>query len=178
MPGCPIRKSADLMLVCSSPQLIAAYHVLRRLLEPRHPPCALICFKTIQIFRSLTSLKVTRYYNFIPNMSKSYDLRLHRRSAFTRFPTTPTQSFADVPVSNRAIRLPFRARITSSCQKNCKQLPSPPSLRTLLLGFGSQAILRGANVFERPSVVRAGVEDIGVEPMTPCLQSRCSSQLS
>src|SRR5271168_2244497 len=70
MPGCPIRKSADLMLVCSSPQLIAAYHVLLRLLEPRHPPCALICFKTIQIFKSLTSLKVTRYYNFFSQYVK------------------------------------------------------------------------------------------------------------
>src|SRR4030095_2059740 len=28
-------------LVCSSPRLIAAYHVLHRLLVPRHPPCAL-----------------------------------------------------------------------------------------------------------------------------------------
>ena len=36
------------MLVCSSPQLIAAYHVLRRLSEPRHPPCALNCFKKIK----------------------------------------------------------------------------------------------------------------------------------
>ena len=27
--------------ICSSPQLIAAYHVFRRLLVPRHPPCAL-----------------------------------------------------------------------------------------------------------------------------------------
>jgi hypothetical protein len=36
------------MLVCSSPQLIAAYHVLHRLSEPRHPPCALNCFKKIK----------------------------------------------------------------------------------------------------------------------------------
>ena len=28
-------------LICSSPQLIAAYHVLRRLPVPRHSPCAL-----------------------------------------------------------------------------------------------------------------------------------------
>ena len=28
--------------ICSSPQLFAAYHVLLRLLVPRHPPCALI----------------------------------------------------------------------------------------------------------------------------------------
>ena len=27
--------------MCTSPELFAAYHVLRRLLVPRHPPCAL-----------------------------------------------------------------------------------------------------------------------------------------
>ena len=31
-------------LLCSSPQLIAALHVLHRLSVPRHPPCALRCF--------------------------------------------------------------------------------------------------------------------------------------
>src|SRR5438477_9411201 len=41
--GCPIRRSRDIMLVCSSPRLIAAYHVLLRLSDPRHPPCALSC---------------------------------------------------------------------------------------------------------------------------------------
>jgi hypothetical protein len=45
--GCPIRKSSDIMLVCSSPKLIAAYHVLHRLSEPRHPPYALKCFKKV-----------------------------------------------------------------------------------------------------------------------------------
>ena len=29
-------------LICSSPQLFAAYHVFLRLLVPRHPPCALL----------------------------------------------------------------------------------------------------------------------------------------
>ena len=28
--------------ICSSPSLIAAYHVFHRLLVPRHPPCALV----------------------------------------------------------------------------------------------------------------------------------------
>ena len=60
------------MLVCSSPQLIAAYHVLHRLSEPRHPPYALNCFKKIEILESFTSYYVTRYYNFIPNMSKNF----------------------------------------------------------------------------------------------------------
>ena len=46
--GWPIRKSRDIMLVCSSSWLIAAYHVLRRLSDPRHPPCALSCFKKLK----------------------------------------------------------------------------------------------------------------------------------
>ena len=31
-------------VICTYPRLIAAYHVLRRLREPRHPPCALYYF--------------------------------------------------------------------------------------------------------------------------------------
>ena len=30
--------------ICAYPRLIAAYRVLHRLREPRHPPCALTCF--------------------------------------------------------------------------------------------------------------------------------------
>ena len=37
-PHSEIRGS---MLICSSPQLIAAYHVFLRLPVPRHSPCAL-----------------------------------------------------------------------------------------------------------------------------------------
>src|SRR5215211_2741120 len=39
--GFPIRKSPGQRLVSTSPGLIAAAHVLHRLLAPRHPPCAL-----------------------------------------------------------------------------------------------------------------------------------------
>ena len=31
-------------VICTSAELIAAYHVLHRLREPRHPPCALSYF--------------------------------------------------------------------------------------------------------------------------------------
>ncbi len=41
MPGCPIRKSQDQCSFDSSPGLIAVYHVLHRLITPRHPPCTL-----------------------------------------------------------------------------------------------------------------------------------------
>src|SRR5215470_10038014 len=40
-------------LVCSSPRLIAAYHVLHRLLVPRHPPCALSSLTAISKVHSL-----------------------------------------------------------------------------------------------------------------------------
>src|SRR5262249_42520022 len=40
--GFPIRKSPDQSLISSSPRLIAAFHVLRRLQVPRHPPCPLL----------------------------------------------------------------------------------------------------------------------------------------
>jgi hypothetical protein len=74
--GCPIRKSSDIMLVCSSPKLIAAYHVLHRLSDPRHSPYALNCFKNLKciLCAFLHSIKllllVTTY--FIPNMSKNF----------------------------------------------------------------------------------------------------------
>jgi hypothetical protein len=42
--------------ICSFPKLIAAYHVLHRLREPRHPPCALLYFlfdpPAVRTFRS------------------------------------------------------------------------------------------------------------------------------
>ena len=38
-PHSEISGSKD---ICSSPKLIAAYHVFHRLLVPRHPPCALL----------------------------------------------------------------------------------------------------------------------------------------
>jgi hypothetical protein len=64
--GFPIRRSRDIMLVCSSPWLIAAYHVLRRLSDPRHPPCALNCFKKIKKLEFVILVVVTRPHFFRP----------------------------------------------------------------------------------------------------------------
>ena len=46
--GFPIRRSPGQSLFGGSPELIAACHVLPRLLTPRHPPCALIHLITTQ----------------------------------------------------------------------------------------------------------------------------------
>ena len=42
----PFVTSPDITLICSSPRLFAAYHVLLRLLMPRHSPCALVRLTT------------------------------------------------------------------------------------------------------------------------------------
>ena len=40
--GFPHSEISGSMDICSSPKLIAAYHVFLRLSVPRHPPCALL----------------------------------------------------------------------------------------------------------------------------------------
>ena len=40
--GFPHSDISGSKLICSSPKLFAAYHVLHRLLMPRHSPCALV----------------------------------------------------------------------------------------------------------------------------------------
>ena len=40
--------------ICSYPGLIAAYHVLHRLREPRHPPCALYYFRQYIMQKTLS----------------------------------------------------------------------------------------------------------------------------
>ncbi len=51
-PGFPIRVSPDRSLLSGSPELIAAFHALHRLLAPRHPPHALSSLTTILLYHS------------------------------------------------------------------------------------------------------------------------------
>ena len=46
--GFPHSEICGSMLICSSPQLIAACHVLRRLPMPRHSPYALLCLNYLE----------------------------------------------------------------------------------------------------------------------------------
>ena len=57
-------------VVCTYPNLIAAYHVLHRLIEPRHPPFALAFFFFFREIIVVTHYKQQRvpYYNYIVNL--------------------------------------------------------------------------------------------------------------
>ena len=48
--GLPHSEICGSKLICSSPQLIAACHVLRRLLMPRHSPYALLCLNSFAVY--------------------------------------------------------------------------------------------------------------------------------
>ena len=47
--GFPHSDISGSTLICSSPKLFAAYHVLHRLLMPRHSPCALLRLTFVRI---------------------------------------------------------------------------------------------------------------------------------
>ena len=62
-------------LICSSPQLFAAYHDLLRLLMPRHPPCALFSLTSSGSLKSSSS----------ENYADSFRILLYDIIAFTLF---------------------------------------------------------------------------------------------
>ena len=61
-PHSEISGSKD---VCSSPKLFAAYHVFRRLQEPRHPPYALYYFLTFIITPIVIMMTLSHLRNYV-----------------------------------------------------------------------------------------------------------------
>ena len=55
--GLPHSEITGSIPVCSSPVLIAAYHVLHRLQKPRHPPSALVTFSLYEFFHESQELQ-------------------------------------------------------------------------------------------------------------------------
>ena len=117
-----IRGSRD---ICSYPRLIAAYHVLHRLREPRHPPCALSYLS----------------YRFTTCVARSvYTFSLYL----------------------------ILLQLLNCCF--CHIMSKIVSV-VLMIDFVRLRSLRLSSNLHP-------VENNGFEPLTPCLQSRCSSQLS
>ena len=56
---------------CGSPKLFAAYHVLLRLLVPRHPSCALSSLTTKKNNFLLSTLVCCNYYTYIEQFGKN-----------------------------------------------------------------------------------------------------------
>src|SRR5919198_854401 len=74
--GFPIRRSRDQRLVSTSPALIAAAHVLHRLLAPRHPPCALVLLIEKNTLCSATATLLRLHPNHRPYLRRLPPLRV------------------------------------------------------------------------------------------------------
>ena len=61
-------------VICTYPQLIAAYHVLHRLLVPRHPPYALFCL-TSYMFSSVRTCGLVALLSQSIRLYLGYDFR-------------------------------------------------------------------------------------------------------
>ena len=67
-PHSDIHGSID---ICSSPWLFAAYHVFRRLLVPRHPPCALIRLTSLATSSRTHSIHLLRKLMYLVLTTKT-----------------------------------------------------------------------------------------------------------
>ena len=58
------------MAICASPKLFAAYHVLHRLLVPRHSPCALVRLTIAFALSWNKAVKWNEFWNIFLSLSK------------------------------------------------------------------------------------------------------------
>ena len=148
LPHSEIHGSRD---ICSSPWLIAAYHVLLRLLMPRHSPCALFSLtnrKQHSLF-SLWIMQASQRFFEIVIVTHLYDvpqLNIH---------------FASISESNSlsVALLHFVCHIVQFSRCNLFQ--------PLLKSDWNTQFLECFNLISM-------VEISGIEPLTSCLQGRRS----
>src|SRR5665648_214806 len=143
--GCPIRRSPGQCLLGGSPELIAACHVLHRLLTPGHPPCALVRLTTTQRmkeFRTAHSESVVKERERDTSRTESKKITL-RPSGDNGLPSRSTKE-------TRCLQPAFAPhdRITPDASGATAGQPSP---------FGQRL-----------------VEVNGIEPMASWLQTRRS----
>ena len=122
--GLPHSDISGSIPVCSSPELFAAYHVLLRLLKPRHPPYALfrfLCCSRLEIV-SFRPLLFPRY--LFPILSKIF----HRISSM---------SFAGFRVGSRILqkRLVIPTRSASRQSSRLKTPKRRCSSHTFRYGY-------------------------------------------
>ena len=175
--GFPHSEIPGSMPMCGSPRLIAACHVLLRLSMPRHSPCALI---------SLTSSKQSPFRSEHPCGYSS----LH--SLASPLPREPACA------GLRSDRFWFSSRIMQASDSvHCSfVLPFKKSTkvyfvtslllaRNFLLAFTVQFSRCRPLILLQDQIEMLGllpkhfnlflVEVTGLEPVTPCLQSKCST---
>ena len=105
--GFPHSEIPGSMPACGSPRLIAACHVLHRLLLPRHPPCALSSL-TIKFARCMTAYAVIRREIDGPRL-----LLIARSLVFLRVPWGPSWGVKTITTKGTQVHEGILAAYTS-----------------------------------------------------------------
>ena len=122
--GFPIRKSSDQRMVSSFPRLIAAAHVLHRLLAPRHPPCALVLLIRKNTFYCCYGVFKVHADGDRPREDPPEALLLERRSLKTQ----QRSALLECGVGERAERHAAEAAVQQS--RRARRIPGEPEHRT------------------------------------------------
>jgi hypothetical protein len=155
--------------MCRSPKLIAACHVLLRLLEPRHSLCALTSLMLIQSFRCLHPLRSqlggclpSNGLIFLSFVCSPYSLR-------SRVAASSEAAFQNLV---QEIVFPFFLTLYAVVKERFGSNSSfDTSCRSLIFGQWFVWCLVTSDL-------REIVGPAGLEPATPALSRRCSNQLS
>ena len=186
--------------MCGSPRLIAACHVLLRLLMPRHSPCALCslifivlnyaglpaAFATSNRSSEIAALSFESVYpnclSFFHNFFRLPCKVFHAKtSALHTKDLSPLQKdcshkchcsvFKVQPPAWRANRT-FHANRIENAVCSARGLVGPSGLEP---PTSRLSVVRSNQLSYGPARLgRVLVEISGLEPLTPCLQSRCS----
>ena len=177
-PHSEIPGSTD---ICSSPKLIAACHVLRRLLMPRHSPCALysltlrdilvLLFGIMQAINRLLSQNCNCY----PHLFRCSTIKIHNSFQLPLKPSVALlSSHFNTLFSFQGAISGFEARsqnlISQILRSNSKlDLVGPSGLEPPTLRL---SVVRSSQLSYGP--LFSLVEIVGIEPATSCLQGRRS----
>ena len=179
--GFPHSEICGSKLMCSSPQLIAACHVLRRLLMPRHSPCALysltlrdilvLLFGIMQAINRLLSQNCNCY----PHLFRCSTIKIHNSFQLPLKPSVALlSSHFNTLFSFQGAISGFEARsqnlISQILRSNSKlDLVGPSGLEPPTLRL---SVVRSSQLSYGP--LFSLVEIVGIEPATSCLQGRRS----
>ena len=176
--GFPHSDICGSMLICSSPQLFAAYHVFLRLPVPRHSPCALFSLTVFLLIllicqRDLIKIVVNIFLKSLRSLLFSF------QGASVAFrphlpPAAPERA---------SLHSPFHPKVMCLCSAFASH--KRESKYSQLLSVSPQKVV-GSSGLEPPTSRLSGarsnhlsyepilVEIRRLELLTPCLQSRCS----
>ena len=160
-----------------SPRLFAACHVLHRLLAPRHPPNALLSLN----FFHRPHAGPTRPRTFAPDQTST---RASNRTAATprttllnprSLPIQPAHPKACQRISSHQ---GYSTHHSDSPVKDHEKLTTEVSPGSSLFPEDDAAPAGARNLAQPPGhnlwPAVCGLETVGIEPTTPCLQSRRS----